>query len=160
MKKTFLVQRAKFKKQEDILNNPYIPKVSGIDALLKFDYMGAAEFEYGALPKSLARIRESFSEYKLYSHTFYAYGKTKVVSFLCKEADKVEVELTLEKLSLNSLRLKERCDLSEYVFGIGTEWSNDFWWDIDNDFMFWKEDKEFTENFLKALKIKSHKNRK
>jgi len=30
----------------------------GIDACFEFDYMGSAEFEFGALPKSVARMRE------------------------------------------------------------------------------------------------------
>lgn len=31
----------------------------GVDALFRMDYMGAAEFEFGALPSALRRIREN-----------------------------------------------------------------------------------------------------
>ena len=31
---------------------------------------------------------------------------------------------------------------------------NDFWWDIDNDFMFWVNNKEFTTKFNQEMNIK------
>src|ERR1019366_7565972 len=43
----YLVQRGSFKE---------VDKMEGIDSLIHFDYMGSAEFEYGALPKALKEI--------------------------------------------------------------------------------------------------------
>lgn len=53
---TYLIQRAKFR------NNVNTNK-SGIDSILEFDYMGSSEFEWGALPKSLAIIRKELNNY-------------------------------------------------------------------------------------------------
>ena len=48
---SYLIQRANFKNYEN--------DSVGIDSLLKFSYMGSSEFEFGAIPKSLKRIREN-----------------------------------------------------------------------------------------------------
>ena len=46
----YLVQR--------VLKNGYpSPDAKGVDALFRFDYMGSAEFEFGAINKSLKRLR-------------------------------------------------------------------------------------------------------
>lgn len=50
----YLVQRAKFNDRTD---------KRGIDNILQFDYMGSAEFEFGALPKSLENIRKKINDY-------------------------------------------------------------------------------------------------
>lgn len=39
-----------------------MPSSKGIDALFEFDYMGAAEFEFGALPKALKAMRAAKSK--------------------------------------------------------------------------------------------------
>jgi hypothetical protein len=151
MKTTLLVQRAQFKKPEPAIPNPYQQKpAKGIDKLLKFDYMGAAEFENGALPKSLARIRGNSRQYSLTTYLFKM-STNKVVKVFCLADDVVKVGEVLEQLAEKTIRLKERCDLSEYILNIGTEFSNDFWWDIENDFMFWKDDSRFTVAFMDAL---------
>lgn len=49
----WLVQRMEYLADYPILFN------KGIDKWFDLDYMGAAEFEWGAIPKSLRRIRES-----------------------------------------------------------------------------------------------------
>lgn len=53
-KEVWLVQR--------LLRNPYGESDdtrSGVDRHFSMDYMGSAEFEFGALPKSLARMQEA-----------------------------------------------------------------------------------------------------
>ena len=50
----YLIQQAKFSDRSDR---------KGIDSILAFDYMGSAEFEFGALPQSLKRIRENIDNY-------------------------------------------------------------------------------------------------
>jgi hypothetical protein len=44
----YYIQRGSFRNE---------PTKKGIDSILSFDYMGAAEFEFGSLPKSLTYIR-------------------------------------------------------------------------------------------------------
>ena len=53
----YLIQRGKFKKSDH---------KKGIDSILKFDYMRSSEFEWGALPESLKRIRSNIKKYKYF----------------------------------------------------------------------------------------------
>lgn len=55
----FLVQRIKtqFRKQLDAR--------TGVDRHFSMDYMGSAEFEFGALPKSLREMREKIKSYEI-----------------------------------------------------------------------------------------------
>jgi len=57
--KSWLVQRGEFKiiKDNDII---------GMDSLITWDYMGSAEFEFGALPQSLKRMVKEFNQYQLF----------------------------------------------------------------------------------------------
>ena len=52
----YLIQRGKFESRDF---------KEGIDSILKFDYMGSSEFEWGALPKSLQAIRDKKEDYVL-----------------------------------------------------------------------------------------------
>lgn len=139
MKTPYLIQRAKFQDRDK----------NGIDGLLSFDYMGSAEFEFGALPKSLERIRNNDVQYNLCELTFEN-GKT--VNVFCKQKDFTDMPDILENLVKNCYHLKEYCDLDYFVNGV--DGHNDFWWDIQNDYMFWKKNEKFTEKFIKALKNK------
>ena len=47
-----LIQRIRFRKE------PY-GRMKGVDKFFDFDYMGSAEFEFGALPKALKIMREA-----------------------------------------------------------------------------------------------------
>lgn len=53
--KPWLIQRASFEAR---------PEKEGLDGVLRFDYMGASEFEFGALFKSLTRIRADIGNYQ------------------------------------------------------------------------------------------------
>ena len=53
----YLLQRATFKK--DMI------KATKLSELVSYDYMGSAEFEFGALPKSKVRIIDNSDNYKL-----------------------------------------------------------------------------------------------
>jgi hypothetical protein len=149
MNNPYLIQRAKFD------NNP---SRSGIDKLLSFDYMGSAEFEFGALGKSLARIRKDIGEYNVFKYTF---TKTpdKTVSVLCRKDQNEFIPEILEKLAENKFRLKEYCDLIDFLNPTDEtkkyRSNNDFWWDIDNDWFFWKQDDNFDTllSFCFDLKI-------
>jgi hypothetical protein len=145
MKKPYLIQRAKFIKEDE-----YSANRKGIDKLLGFDYMGSAEFEFGALPKSLKRIRADIKDYVQFQYSFKKHP-AKVVTVMCKKDEQDEVCEILEQLVLNEIRLKERCDLSKFISGKTDSWDNDFWWDIDNDFMFWKFTPDFDIKFKREL---------
>lgn len=135
--KPYLIQRATFK---------YDPYRNGIDSILDFDYMGSAEFEFGALPQSLKRIRENISDYCI--STFEI--KNKKISFFCN--NKLIKSEIIDGLADNKFHLKEYCDFSNYINNKLRFRSSDFWWDIENDYMFWKYNPEFTVKFEKLIK--------
>lgn len=145
MERPYLIQRAKFITEDESTTSR-----KGIDKLLGFDYMGSAEFEFGALPKSLKRIRADHKDYIQFQYSFKKHP-TKVLTVLCKKNEYNEVCAILEELALNKIRLKERCDLPKFLQGKSDTWDNDFWWDIDNDFMFWKCSPDFDIKFKKEL---------
>lgn len=140
----YLIQRAKFSKHN---NSDAI----GIDRLLNFDYMGSAEFEFGALPKSLKRVRENISDYVQFNYSFQDYTD-KTITVLCKkEYEKYHVPAILEKLAIREIRLKHYIDLPEWLRGNETYHKTDFWWDIENDWFFWKQNDEFAVSFINSL---------
>lgn len=150
--KPYLIQRAKF------CNNPHR---KGIDSILAFDYMGSAEFKFEVLPQSLKRIREKMSDY----HTFSAVGtslshpsnpsnKFKITIF-CDGKNYEIVCKIIENLADNKFRLKEYCDFSDWIHGKTNHRSSDLWWDIENDYMFWVFNPEFTTAFEKLIKPES-----
>ena len=149
IEKPYLIQRAKFEKHAS-------KDAKGIDALLRFDYMGSAEFEFGALPKSLKRTREAIDQYTSFQYSFKGHP-TKLVTVFCKKEAVEEVTQVLELLVKREIRLKEYCDLNYFVNPSESRnptWDNDFWWDIDNDFFFWKFNPEFDQRIKEAIKTK------
>ncbi len=147
MEQPYLIQRAKLEKHPN-------ERAVGIDRLLDFDYMGSSEFEYGALPDSLKQVRAEIDAYKMYDYVFKN-NPSKSVTVYCKATDEKEVNGFLEQLSKNKIRLKEVCDLSEYVSGERGYRNSDFWWDIDNHFFFWKPNEDFSIKFQGALMEKT-----
>jgi hypothetical protein len=57
--KSWLIQRATAYKVNEIISSDK----KGIDTVFKWDYMGSAEFEFGALGQSLKRIKENIDTY-------------------------------------------------------------------------------------------------
>ena len=53
------------------------PSKNGVDRLIHFNYMGYAEFEFGAIGKSLERIRKNCGDYEL--KAFKLLGDKKLV---------------------------------------------------------------------------------
>lgn len=155
--KPYLIQRAKF------VNNS---NGKGMDSILNFDYMGSAEFEFGALPQSLARIRKCMADYVQFQYNCTGdikdslkvlknnsdTSKNKIVIIFCKKEKKEEVCKIIEGLSDDKFILKEYCDLFNWVHNKERKYNNDFWWDIENDFMFWKFNPEFNTKFEKLIK--------
>lgn len=137
----YLIQRAKFESR---------PDRKGVDRLLAFDYMGSAEFEFGALPESLKRVRRNIDEYVRFQYSFTK-TPSKVVTVFCKKDQQELVGDILEQLADQKIRLKEYCDLSNFVKGEERYGVNDFWWDIDNDWFFWKFNPDFDLAFKAAL---------
>jgi|WetSurMetagenome_2_1015567.scaffolds.fasta_scaffold80519_3 hypothetical protein len=102
-----------------------IPKhlVTGIDSIIEYDYMGAAEFEWGALPKSLYRILKNIQQYTFCEIDIKDF-KGNNMKIFCKKED-------IDEASINALYLAEG-KLHPYISGLSKK---NFWWDIQNDFM-------------------------
>ena len=159
--KPYLIQRAKFQDQENSGRE-------GIDSILDFDYMGSAEFEFGALSQSLKRIGEHVLWFYLYCniqseyHTFSAVGtplnhSSNVsndfkITIYCDANNYKDVCQAIEDLADNKFRLKEYCDFGDWIHNKKNYRNSDFWWDIKNDFMFWKLNPEFNAKFKKLIK--------
>jgi len=141
MEKPYLIQRAKFEDNKE---------GKGIDRLLSFDYMGSSEFEWNALPKALRSMRDFLSDYIQFQYSFKQYP-TKSVTVFCKKEQKEFIGDILEQLADREIRLKEYCDLDKYLRDEGGRLYNDFWWDIDQDWMFWKSNPDFDLKFKDAI---------
>lgn len=158
----YLVQRAKFSSNET---------KNGIDKILSFDYMGSSEFEWGALPKSLKEIRGQIADYVY--HQFKVVGRkkkpiklnkedarrhiwvdsefkpdVKLITVFCHKDKVGEVQEYLDSLAANKFTLKESSNFNCFVRGEeGEYYKFDFWWDIENHLMFWKENDGFANKF-------------
>lgn len=122
---TYLIQRGTIKnKDKDEM---------GIDSHLSFDYMGASEYEWGALPASLRRIKEQkmvLTVAKIDNKDVWYLKPSKYTSF--------DVEEMLIQLSKNNIRLKCFIRFSKNFDQKETQntFDENFWWDIENDIMF------------------------
>ena len=142
--KPYLIQRARFAKNDK----------EGIDSIFRFDYMGSAEFEWGALPKSLDRIRKNAVNFS-YTDLKINGKEITVYSYLSIE----KTTEILNELSHGKILLKEYSDFNTYIrpSNYDSKWiekhghNTDFWWDIENDFMFWKKNVNFEKDFKRAI---------
>ena len=133
----YLLQRATFKK--DMI------KATKLSKLVSYDYMGSAEFEFGALPKSKARIIDNSDKYTLITIPELATPNSVPFNLYCLEERKEEIINEIKKYieknnpkEICSYRLKECVNLAHMYYGF--VWSvapnhDNFWWDIENDFI-------------------------
>ena len=149
MKTPYLIQRAKFITDDE---RKYVEDRKGVDKVLSFDYMGSAEFEFGALPQSLKRIRQNLSEYGFCQIVLQKHP-SKTISVFGKVNDFDEIESTLQALVDGKFLLKQHCDFSKWVKDeINLYLNSDAWWDIENDFFFWKPRKEIDALLVEGIK--------
>lgn len=123
-------------------------KTGDVDKVNEFcihDYMGAAEFEYGALGSTYKELRKLAVANKLYHWQLtVADGKIKVY-VLGNVDEKTDINQLIVGLSNNEVRTKEYTDFPTPRYGaqriIG-------WLDIENYFMFFV-DRPMFEEFVK-----------
>jgi hypothetical protein len=140
--KTYLIQRGTI----DVRDYK-----TGIDSIIDFDYMGATEYEWGALPDSLKRLRKDINEYVYLDVPI----NKKVVTVFCKDAQKSEVKTYLEELADGKMHTKLGSYFDQFAKPStrDLEWQKkhplniNFWWDIENDLMFWVKNPEFESKF-------------
>jgi hypothetical protein len=147
--KTYLIQRGTIKNQELKI---------GIDSIIEFDYMGASEYEWGALPNSLKRIRNHINEYTYLDVPLFG----KCVSVFCNNEQKAEVMEYLKELANGEMHTKLGSYFDQYIkpSKYGLEWQREyplktnFWWDIENNLMFWGKNPEFELKFKSLIVTK------
>jgi hypothetical protein len=124
--KPYLIQRGSFKNTPDT-------DIIGIDSLISFDYMGSAEFEFGALGQSLKRIMSSWSQYTVIP-TLYKDTDNQTMFLLCHKSQAQEIQLILPFITESKhppFRTKEFIGLNDYITA-ESEYALriNFWWDI------------------------------
>lgn len=152
MERIYLVQAGKFK------NVPH-SSIVGLDSLIDLKYMGAAEFEYGSLPKSLKRIVKNSDTYFMEQLNYQ--DKDNRPMFLyhnMKEPDQEKLHSLVQQLIKGKIYCKmpiniQRCMNKETTATIDIM---DFWWDIENDFFlfFGHENQEKVLLAIEQLKLK------
>lgn len=127
IKKPYLIQRGLFR-------NIKADEIVGLDSLISYDYMGSAEFEFGALPQSLIRICESLEQFEVFP-TLIKNADGQHLYIFCRKSQYEEIykcvlHFSKEEYS-QELRTKERVGLCNYItckseFDLRTN----FWWDV------------------------------
>lgn len=129
----WLIQRAGIRKPLSDVNE------TTLSNSVSFDYMGSSEFEFGALPSSLRRMRDRELKIRLVKGITHEQSPLRVLSYL---DDKMfhEYEQTLFNLRFGNPRLKEVSRFNHDYPNRDSSFRTDFWWDIENDVM-WSFDK-------------------
>lgn len=133
----YLVQRGKLHAGE------HFERFTGSkdNAFVELDYMGAAEFEWGAIPKAYRRIFDKFDEFELIK-TDLVTNEGKFFYLFCKKDRYEDTLACIKEYIENPYTLHEYSHLSEHFKKQvdNFSWSNnykktDFWWDIVNDWI-------------------------
>ena len=147
--KTYLVVRARIEDRD---------YKKGIDSIIRLDYMGASEFEWGAVPESLEAIRASIANYTYMDYPMHG----KIITVFCKADVRTEVIAMLNELADGNMHTKCYTDFDNLLTPSKheLEWQaksplkTNFWWDIDNHVMFWVKNNEFEVKFKSIIGVK------
>lgn len=127
IKRPYLIQRGSFRdvKDEDIV---------GLDSLISYDYMGSAEFEFGALPASLRRITHAWKDYHTVPIEAIKDADGQILQLLCRKGTEEEIKQALMIFASErypSIRTKESVGLYGHIKA-EHDWDLriNFWWDI------------------------------
>ncbi|HJZ18842.1 MAG TPA: hypothetical protein VJ208_01950 [Candidatus Nanoarchaeia archaeon] len=122
-----------------------------ISKIWDFDYMGASEFEWGAIPKTIQRIAQYSSKG---SAVIGNVQLEKDIHYFCERDMKIYVEQTIRDIANNKLRLKEPAYLKEAIKmddGFGLRYKG--WLELNNGFAFFV-DEEMYGNTLRLFGVK------
>jgi len=141
------IQRGKFFDKIVSFLSTFSSNSFKIDDVIKWDYMGAAEFEHGALGKSFSRMKEIMHDEYEIIHTGLINNEGYECIVFCKKDQEKETKETILNLAVNEYRLKEYSYFNEYFSknNVTDYYKNiNFWWDIVNDYMFWFDENDNT----------------
>jgi len=125
-----------------------------LKGIWSFDYMGSAEFEYGAVPESLGKLAEAVEKEQLICGSFKLHYKyedwrtlevsegNKRVYYLCPKEIEKEVKTRIAKWAMSDRSdTKERIELNMSLSGNEKRSCSYGWLEIDNHFMFFTDEK-------------------
>lgn len=111
--------------------------------IFSFDYMGSAEFEFGAIPKSFDSIAKHINEYSTHEISI----NDVPVYIICVDDLKTEIDNRINEVAKNKVRLKE---WSGFPAALGLDKYSKKedcrhigWFDIDNKFLFFTDQTAF-----------------
>jgi len=128
-----------------------------LKGIFSFDYMGSAEFEWGAVPAALKFIAEQAKRlFWIPLKYCVTSGVHSGVYYICPKSYEAGVKTVITRLLKDerSLDLKERCGLAERVKDPqGYKKENVGWLELDNGFFFFT-DVEMFENTKRLFGVK------
>lgn len=142
MKDLWLIQRGVFRE----INND---QITGMDSIIRWSYMGSAEFEFGALPQSLRRIAENKNcfSFKQIDSIMDLQNNPAIVYY--HEDISNEIVDAVNHLAKNDYGYKEAALMNKYIKqGCSGLSDANFWWDVENDFFVM-----FGDNHRKQVEI-------
>ena len=123
----------------------------GLSQICSWDYMGASEYEFGAPANSMNRMASNKDEFV--ANLINTVDGT--VFYLCPNAIKDEVEQRITKWAgSEETGTRDTIYLWEILHNVRTAYMRDCcgWFDIENDFMFFTDEKMW-RSFSQALDI-------
>jgi hypothetical protein len=126
----------------------------GFDGHFRLDYMGAAEFEWGALPESLKRIRDAGRRITTIETPVAVRGITKTAYVVgAKKAAREQAE-NLQEWVDGGCRGHEQAYFAEQIDGSADDYQRrtNAWWDIRGDVMF-TLDPDIAKRIVKAVRL-------
>jgi hypothetical protein len=141
------------------LRAPFVtPRATGFDTLFACDYMGSAEFEWGAVPKALQSVRAAKRLVVEPREVTWA-GVTRTVWFVGPEQGMAEKIADWDAWCVEeSCRAKEPSRFREAFGGKLEDWHGDpiAWWSLRDDIA-WTLDAETAEKLLAGFSGKTAK---
>ncbi len=127
-KKFWLIQRGRF-------NGSRGTFLFGREGSIALEYMGSAEFQYGAIPKALRRLMGDFPEYKIFQTGIFTPEKDELLVF-CREKYSEPLIGAIRDFIAHPYQLKEHSELEKVPKARGNDTSftgrrTNFWWSID-----------------------------
>lgn len=123
-----LVQRCGFSTSD-------VAEVMGVDSLFSYEYMGAAEYEFGSLGRSLRRMVPKRAEYEVVD-TGRRFKDGAALLVFCETTKRADVLRDIGDIVSRKVRVKEGSRLPEVLAGEDPKfYRTEAWWDINDDWI-------------------------
>lgn len=130
--------------------------LTGREGVVSLDYMGAAEYEWGAIPATFTRIMYRYPYYRIHKSSISTKNDIPLWIF-CPNGKFSEVEAALLRFlndTNHTIRLKEWIRFRDVYManpGDDMKYAENFWWDIENDFLFWFGGDDYANTIMEAI---------